>query len=69
MLLGAGLVVTWYMKSKAAETLSAVADAVNPVSRENIAYTGVNSVGAVLADDPHFTLGGFIYDWTHSEDG
>ncbi len=42
--------------------------AVNPVSRDNIFYRGVNAVGAVLSGDEGFTLGGAIYDAAHGDE-
>jgi len=48
----------WYLKKKAGD----VADAVNPLNNDNVFYTGYNSVGQVVYDDPHWSLGGYIYD-------
>lgn len=54
-------VVVYYAGKKAKQ----VAQAINPVSTDNIAYTGVNSVGAVLTDNKRFDLGVWIYDKIH----
>lgn len=35
---------------------------VNPLADTNLAYRGVNAVGAKLTNDPYFTLGGAVYD-------
>lgn len=43
---------------------------VNPTSRDNIVYSGVNAVGDVLSDgqaDNDFSLGAWIYDVTHPQ--
>lgn len=37
----------------------------NPASRENVAYQGVNAVGSELSGDDSWTLGGWFYDLTH----
>lgn len=39
--------------------------AIDPTSDKNVAYTGVNAVGAVLTGDKDFSLGSAIYDWFH----
>lgn len=41
----------------------------NPASDKNLAYSGVNSVGAAITGDEAWSLGGAIYDATHNEDG
>ncbi|MBB1073647.1 hypothetical protein HUU62_04390 [Rhodoferax sp. 4810] len=58
-----------------ADTVGNAAQAVNPVSPENIFYTGVNAIGGTLAGpsspgtnaDGSWTLGGWIYDVTHTD--
>lgn len=37
----------------------------NPASDQNLAYRGVNGVGAAVSGDSSWTLGGWIYDITH----
>lgn len=60
------LVLVWYLKRQAAEA----ADLVNPTSRDNLAYSGANSVGQALSGDEYWTLGGWLYEITHpSEEG
>lgn len=44
---------------------AAAANAVNPTSDKNLAYTGVNAVGTALTGDESFSLGGWFYDLTH----
>jgi len=61
ILLGVAAFAVWFAAKQAAK----VGEAVNPLNDENIFYTGTNAVGAVLADDQDWTLGGAIYDWTH----
>lgn len=41
---------------------SAVGTAVNPTSDQNLAYRGVNAVGATVSGDPSFSLGSWAYD-------
>ena len=60
--LGLGI---WVWRKK-----SAVAQAVNPVNKDNIFASGVNAVGDVLDDgnrDGSFSLGSKIFDWIHGE--
>lgn len=40
----------------------AIAEAVNPVSRNNLAYKGVNAVGEAVTGDEHWTLGGYMFE-------
>ncbi len=44
---------------------SAVGTAINPVDPNNLAYRGVNGVGASISGDNSWSLGGWIYDLTH----
>ena len=48
---------------------AAVVDALNPASENNLAYRGVNALGSFATGDDHFTLGGFVYDQTHEDNG
>lgn len=68
-LIVAGVAVAglWYLKRQGVQTVQAAANAVNPLNNENVFYGGVNSVGAELTGDEHFTLGGWLYDLTHGE--
>lgn len=52
-------------RDAALSTGAAVVDSVNPASDNNLVYSGVNSVGKVISGDKDFTLGGWIYDFTH----
>lgn len=66
LLIIAGLTgVAIFLLYKAKGGASAALDAVNPNSRSNVVYGGVNSVGATLTGDQNFTLGGAVYDWWH----
>lgn len=42
---------------------------VNPVSDQNLAYTGVNKIGSAVTGDKDFSLGVWIYDKTHPAEG
>ena len=47
-------------------------DKINPTSKDNLVYQGVNAVGDVLdngSDDASFSLGAWLYDITHPYDG
>lgn len=40
----------------------------NPASDQNLAYRGVNGLGAAITGDNSWSLGGWIYDITHPAD-
>lgn len=74
----AGLGVLGLVAWRAARdgTLSKAANLVNPASPDNLVYQGVNAVGGGLVTDPagpgknadgSWSLGGFLYDWTHPD--
>ena len=49
-----------------------VGQAVNPASQDNIIYKGVNAVGDIFddgGDNNSFSLGSWIYDFTHQSQG
>ena len=65
----AGAVVVYLLyraAKKAGGALAAAADAVNPTSANNLAYRGVNSIGASVTGDQNWSLGGAIYDLLHA---
>jgi len=66
---GVVLVAGWYVKRQAGEALDKVGQAVNPTSDQNLAYKGVNSVGEALTGDDAFSLGSWLYDLTHPNEG
>lgn len=39
----------------------------DPTSDKNLAYTGVNAVGAAVSGNKDFSLGGWFYELTHEE--
>ena len=52
---------------KTVDALKSVGSAIDPTNNNNVFATGVNKVGGILAGgDPNWSLGGAIYDWTHS---
>ena len=62
VLTGVGVVLYVLLKREAAAAAQAVGQAINPASDQNMAYRGVNSVGAVLTGDPSWSLGSWLYD-------
>lgn len=58
----AAVALVWVQRKRIG---AAVADAVNPASEKNLAYTAVNAVGGAVANDDSWTLGGAIYEATH----
>lgn len=59
------IVIYKFFKGEASEAVKAVGNAVNPVSDQNVFYRGTNAVGEAVTGDPHFTLGGWVYDVLH----
>ncbi|MFC3151801.1 hypothetical protein ACFOEK_12245 [Litoribrevibacter euphylliae] len=60
-----GLVI--WQASKAAKaaaefTEEVITEDLNPVSDQNLAYSGVNGVGAALTGDEDFKLGRWLYE-------
>lgn len=47
--------------------LRGVGTALNPTSDRNLAYRGVNAVGAAISGRDSFSLGSWIYDLTHAD--
>jgi phage tail tape-measure protein len=72
---GVGLVGWWIyshrndIQKAGAKAAAAVGTAINPVSPDNLAYRGVNAVGAALTSNSNFSLGTWIYDVLHPDDG
>ena len=67
-----GLGVVWYLSTRARAAAGELAEAVNPVNRDNIFARGVNAVGDVFdngSNDDSFRLGAWIYDITHPNEG
>lgn len=71
VLAGTGLVVytAWKVKQGAEAVSDAVGEVItedlNPVSDQNLAYRGVNAIGAAISGDDSFSLGSWIYEITH----
>ena len=65
VLVGLGALGVYLISRIAAQQAAKAAQAVSPLNRDNIFYSGVNGVGAVVSGDEHFTLGGAVYDWFH----
>jgi hypothetical protein len=71
---GVALVVTcaiggglFYAKHKAAQAVNDIGQAINPVNDGNIFNQGVLAVGRKLTGNNAWSLGGWIYDITHSD--
>lgn len=64
--LGVYLVASMFGKGLKAG-LSAVGTAINPTSDRNLAYRGVNAIGAAVSGRDSFSLGSWIYDLTHED--
>jgi hypothetical protein len=62
-----GVVVLVYLKREAiaeaaGDAARAVGNAVNPASPENLAYRGVNGIGAAVTGDDSWNLGGAVWE-------
>lgn len=71
-MIGGALAAAYYvykLKQSAEQAVEAVKtviqEDINPASSKNIAYSGVNSIGAKLTGDDSFSLGGWVYDKLH----
>lgn len=58
-----GALVIWYTRKSVGE----VAAAVNPVSPDNIFNKAVTATGAAVTGQKDWTLGGALYDATHTD--
>lgn len=56
----ANTAIDWTM-----HTAEQAAPYVNPASRDNVVYRGVNGIGGAISGEKDWTLGGWIYDVTH----
>jgi len=65
MVIGAGAFLVWGWWPNFREALNKV----NPASDENLAYEGVNSLGAAATGDDDFRLGTWLYKHTHDAEG
>lgn len=61
------LVVVFFAGKKILSVAGDAATAVNPLNHDNVFATGLNKIGASVTGDTSFTLGGAIYDLTHSD--
>lgn len=61
--IGAVVAVGGYLLWK--NGLPAIGKAIDPTSRDNVFYGGVNAVGESVTGNENWTLGGQIYDWLH----
>lgn len=72
LLLGGAAMLIYTAKSKASNLLGQAANAVNPISPDNVVYHTVNetfgdSTGAGANADGSWSLGGWLYDVTHPQ--
>lgn len=72
-----GVALAWWAYQKAVggaakavqtihQAVDATVTAVNPASSDNLVNRGVTSIGSTLTGDNGFTVGGWLYDITHS---
>ena len=62
----AGLALLWAKRGAIGDAVSsaaaAVGDAINPASSSNLAYRGVNGIGAAATGDDSFNLGAWLFE-------
>ena len=76
LIYGVGAFIAWSLYKKTGEAVTAVAgeiaDGVNPTSTDNWLYSGINAVGDVIddgGDNNSFSLGSWLYEVTHPNEG
>jgi len=62
-----GLIAAYLLKKQAVAAVTTAAQAINPVSPENIFYQGTSAVTSAITKpgEPTVPLGVQIYDWLH----
>lgn len=66
MLVAGVFVVGWIIVSKVESDVKAAASLVDPTSENNVVNQGVEHIGQAISGDKYWTLGGWLYDWTHN---
>ncbi|GAA6171632.1 hypothetical protein NBRC116592_13020 [Colwellia sp. KU-HH00111] len=62
------ILAVYLFKKSIAQGASDAAYSIAPTNPNNIFSNGVNSVGKTLSGNEHWSLGGWIYDVSHSPD-
>lgn len=57
------------LRSDVKKAAVAAAEAINPVSNQNVIYKGVSGVVGAVTGDSSTSLGSKIYDWLHPDEG
>lgn len=68
---GGVVALAYFLGHKIVRAADGAVDSVTPTNPDNIFYRGVNAVGDVFDDGDNndsFTLGGWLYDLTHSDE-
>jgi len=63
-------VIVWRgskVAGQAVDTIAAAADKVNPANPDNVVNQAVTGIGKTVTGNENWTLGGWIYDMTHSD--
>jgi hypothetical protein len=67
----AGLIV-WRVYRTGGQVAEAAAELVtedlNPASPDNLVNRGLSAIGAAITGEPEWSLGGQVYDWTHTDE-
>lgn len=69
ILLGVGAVTAWYLSSKAVDVAKDVGQAINPINHDNIFNQGANSLFQAITGDTQNTIGTWIYEKLHPNEG
>lgn len=65
----ATLITAYLIKAQAQKAAGAALESINPLNNDNIFSSGVDAVGAKLSGNKYWSLGGWIYNITHSGGG
>lgn len=69
--LGVAGLVAWRVYRAGGQVAEAAAELaqrdLNPASPDNVVNRGVSAIGAAISGDPAWSLGGQLYDWTHTD--
>lgn len=63
-------VIVWRgskIAGQAVDTITEAADKVNPANPDNVVNQAVTGIGKTVTGNENWTLGGWIYDMTHSD--
>lgn len=60
--------VTRMAARQAVKAADSAANAVSPFNQDNIFNSAFERTGAIISGNPHWSLGGQVYDWLHGDE-